>query len=367
MYIHERKDWPDFHWNMEKLAEPLASVRYRQGELIGQMKGLGFRLQQEAVLETLTKDVLKTSEIEGEKLDAEQVRSSVARRLGMDIGGLKPADRNVEGVVEMMLDATSRYDRPLTDERLFGWHASLFPTGRSGMTKIKTGAWRDESAGPMQVVSGALGKGKVHFEAPKPDRLEKEMTAFRKWFEGKDAIDPVLKSGLSHLWFVTIHPFEDGNGRIARAIADMALARSEHSSQRFYSMSAQIEQEHKEYYDILESTQKGIMDVTAWMLWFLDCLGRAIDGAHVTLKAVLDKARFWDRIEDVPLNDRQRSVIDRLLDGFEGKLTSSKYAKLTKCSQDTAYRDIQALVERHVLDQNPEGGRSTSYSLASLQ
>ena len=357
MYIHERKDWPDFHWNIEKLAEPLASVRYRQGGLIGQMKGLGFRLQQEAVLETLTKDVLKTSEIEGEKLDAEQVRSSVARRLGLDIGGLKPADRNVEGVVEMMLDATGHYDRPLTDERLFGWHAALFPTGRSGMTKIKTGAWRDESAGPMQVVSGAVGKEKVHFEAPKANRLKKEMTTFLKWFEGKDAIDPVLKAGLAHLWFVTIHPFEDGNGRIARAIADMALARSEHSSQRFYSMSAQIKLEHKEYYDILESTQKGSMDVTVWMLWFLDCLGRAIDGAHFTLKAVIDKARFWDRIKDAPLNDRQRSVINRLLDGFEGKLTSTKYAKLTKCSQDTAYRDIQALVERGAfLSRTPKVG-----------
>jgi Fic family protein len=352
MYVHERKHWPDFHWNIEKLAEPLASVRYRQGGLIGQMKGLGFRLRQEAVLETLTKDVLKTSEIEGEKLDAEQVRSSVARRLGLDIGGLKPVDRNVEGVVEMMLDATGRYDRPLTDERLFGWHAALFPTGRSGMTKIKTGAWRDESAGPMQVVSGAIGKEKVHFEAPRADRLK------------KDTIDPVLKAGLAHLWFVTIHPFEDGNGRIARAIADMALARSEHSSQRFYSMSAQIKVEHKAYYDILEATQKGTMDVTDWMLWFLDCLGRAIDGAHLTLKAVIDKARFWDRIKDTPLNERQRSVINRLLDGFEGKLTSSKYAKLTKCSQDTAHRDIQALVERGVLVQNPEGGRSTSYSLA---
>lgn len=367
MYIHERKGWPDFHWNIEKLAEPLASVRYRQGGLIGQMKGLGFRLQQEAVLETLTKDVLKTSEIEGEKLDAAQVRSSVARRLGLDIGGRKPADRNVEGVVEMMLDATSHYDRPLTDERLFGWHAALFPTGRSGMRKIKTGAWRDESAGPMQVVSGTIGKEKVHFEAPKADRLKKEMTAFLKWFEGKDVIDPVLKAGLAHLWFVTIHPFEDGNGRIARAIADMALARSEHSSQRFYSMPAQIKLEHKGYYDILASTQKGAMDVTAWMLWFLDCLGRAIDGAHLTLKAVIDKAHFWDRIKDVQLNDRQRTVINRLIDGFEGKLTSSKYAKLTKCSQDTAHRDIQALVERGVLVQSPEGGRSTSYSLAPMK
>ena len=367
MYIYERKDWPHFQWNIEKLAEPLASVRYRQGGLIGHMKGLGFRLQQEAVLETLTKDVLKTSEIEGEKLDAEQVRSSVARRLGLDIGGLKPADRHVEGVVEMMLDATGRYDRPLTDERLFGWHAALCPTGRSGMTKIKTGAWRDESAGPMQVVSGAIGKEKVHFEAPKAERLKKEMAGFLRWFEGKDAIDPVLKAGLAHLWFVTIHPFEDGNGRIARAIADMALARSEHSSQRFYSMSAQINLEHKDYYGILEGTQKGTMDVTDWMLWFLDCLGRAIDSAPLTLKAVFDKARFWHRIKDTPLNDRQRSVINRLLDGFEGKLTSSKYAKLTKCSQDTAYRDILALLERHILVQNPEGGRSTSYSLAPLR
>jgi Fic family protein len=319
------------------------------------MKGLGFRLQQEAVLETLTKDVLKTSEIEGEKLDAEQVRSSVARRLGLDIGGLKPADRNVEGVVEMMLDATSHYDRPLTDERLFSWHAALFPTGRSGMTKIKTGVWRDESAGPMQVVSGAIGKERVHYEAPKADRLKKEMGKFLKWFEGKGAIDPVLKAGIAHLWFVTIHPFEDGNGRIARAIADMALARSEHSGQRFYSMSAQIRLEHKEYYDILEATQKGTMDVTEWMLWFLDCLDRAIDGARLTLKAVIDKARFWERIKDEQLNERQRSIINRLPDGFEGKLTTSKYAKLTKCSQDTAHRDIQALIERRVLIQNPEG------------
>lgn len=366
MYIHERQDWPDFRWKIERLAESLASVRYRQGGLIGQMKGLGFRLQQEAVLETLTKDVQKTSEIEGEKLDAGQVRSSVARRLGLDIAGLRPADRKVEAVVEMMLDATGRYDRPLTDERLFGWHAALFPAGRSGMTKIRTGAWRGESAGPMRVVSGPVGKEKVHFEAPPANRLKKEMTAFLKWFEGKDAIDPVLRAGLAHLWFVTIHPFEDGNGRIARAIADMALARSEHSAQRFYSMSAQIQVEHKEYYHILEGTQKGAMDVTPWMLWFLDCLGRAIDGAHFTLKAVIDKARFWERMKDVPLNDRQRSVINRLLNGFEGKLTSSKYAKLTKCSQDTAHRDILALVERGVLVRNPEGGRSTSYSLAPL-
>ncbi len=317
--------------------------------------------------ETLTADVLKSSEIEGEKLDAEQVRSSIARRLGMDIGALKPADRNVEGVVEMMLDATRHYNQPLTAERLFAWHASLFPTGRSGMTKISAGAWRDDSTGPMQVVSGPMGKEHVHFEAPKADRLAGEMGSFLNWFEGKEPIDPVLKAGLAHLWFVTIHPFDDGNGRIARAIADMALARSENSPQRFYSMSAQIRQERNAYYDILEATQKGTMDVTPWMEWFLGCLGRAIDGAQVTLSAVLGKARFWERIKAVRLNDRQRLVINRLLDGFEGKLTTSKYATLAKCSQDTAHRDILALVEHGVLLQNPEGGRSTSYSLAPSQ
>jgi Fic family protein len=367
MYTHQLKAWPQFHWSIQKLAEPLASVRHRQGRLIGHMEGLGFQLRQEAVLETLTTDVLKSSEIEGEKLDAEQVRSSVARRLGLDIGGLKPADRNVEGAVEMMLDATRHYDQPLTAERLFGWHAALFPTGRSGLTKIKAGAWRDESVEPVQVVSGPAGIERVHFEGPKADRLAGDMKSFLDWFEGREAIDLVLKAALAHLWFVTIHPFEDGNGRIARASADMALARSEHSRQRFYSMSAQIKQEQKEYYDILERTQKGTMDITAWMGWFLECLGRAIDGAQVTLKAVIAKARFWDRTKDVQLNDRQRSVINRLLDGFEGKLTSSKYAQLTKCSQDTAYRDILALVERGVLVQNPGGGRSTSYSLAWLQ
>jgi Fic family protein len=364
MYIHELKDWPKFHWSAEKLAEPLGSVRHHQGRLIGYMAALGFNLQQEAVLQTLTADVLKSSEIEGENLNAEQVRSSIARRLGMDIGALKPADRNVEGVVDMMLDATRHYDQPLTDKRLFAWHASLFPTGRSGMTRISAGAWRDDSTGPMQVVSGPMGKERVHFEAPKAERLAGEMGLFLNWFESKEPIDPVLKAGLGHLWFVTIHPFDDGNGRIARAIADMALARSENSPQRFYSMSAQIRQERSAYYDILEHTQKGTMDVTTWMEWFLGCLGRSIDGAHVTLSAVLGKARFWERIKNVQLNDRQRLLINLLLDGFEGKLTTSKYATLAKCSQDTAYRDILALVDHGVLIQNPEGGRSTSYSLA---
>jgi Fic family protein len=364
MYIHELDDWPRFHWSAKAIAEPLASVRHRQGRLTGHMEALGFNLRQEAVLETLTADVLKSSEIEGEKLDAEQVRSSIARRLGMDIGALKAADRHVEGVVEMMLDATRHYDQPLTQERLFAWHASLFPTGRSGMTKITTGSWRDDSSGPMQVVSGPMEKERVHFEAPKAERLPGEMKSFLEWFEGKDPIDPVLKAGLAHLWFVTIHPFDDGNGRIARAIADLALARSENSPQRFYSMSAQIRQERNAYYDILEQTQKGKMDVTPWMEWFLGCLGRAIDGAQETLSAVLAKARFWELLKDAQLNDRQRAVINRLLDGFEGKLTSSKYAKLANCSQDTAHRDILALVEHGVLIQSPEGGRSTGYSLA---
>jgi len=367
MYIHELRDWPRFHWSTDKLAEPLASVRHRQGRLIGHMEALGFNLQQEAVLETLTADVLKSSEIEGEKLDAEQVRSSIARRLGMDIGALRPADRHVEGAVEMMLDATRHYKQPLTAERLFAWHASLFPTGRSGMTQIRAGAWRDDSTGPMQVVSGPMGKERVHFEAPKADRLVGEMGSFLNSFEGNDPIDPVLKAGLAHLWFVTIHPFDDGNGRIARVIADMALARSENSPQRFYSLSAQIRQERNAYYDVLEQTQKGTMDVTPWMEWFLGCLGRAIDAAQVTLRSVLDKARFWDRIRGIQLNDRQRLVINRLLDGFEGKLTTSKYASLAKCSQDTAHRDILDLVDHGVLVRNPEGGRSTSYSLAPSQ
>ena len=364
MYIHELKDWPRFHWGAESIAEPLASVRHRQGRLTGHMEALGFNLQQEAVLKTLTADVLKSSEIEGEKLDAEQVRSSIARRLGMDIGALKAADRHVEGVVEMMLDATRHYDRPLTAKRLSDWHASLFPTGRSGMTAIRVGAWRDDRAGPMQVVSGPTGKERVHYQAPKAERVDGEMKSFLDWFEGDKKIDPVLRAGLAHLWFVTIHPFDDGNGRIARAISDLALARSEHSRQRFYSMSAQIRQERSAYYDILEQTQQGTMDVTPWMEWFLGCLGRAIDGAQETLSTVLSKARFWDHLKDVKLNGRQRLVINRLLDGFEGKLNTSKYAALAKCSQDTAHRDIQDLIAQRILVQNPGGGRSTSYSLA---
>ena len=364
IYIHELPDWPTFRWSREHLTQPLADVRHRQGRLIGHMEALGFDLRQEAILQTLTSDVVKSSEIEGEKLDAEQVRSSLARRLGIDIGALKPADRNVDGIVEMMLDATRSYQKPLTAERLFGWHASLFPAGRSGMHKIRIGAWRKDNSGPMEVVSGPVGKEHVHFEAPPAALVDKQMHAFLDWFNGNSEIDPVLKAGQAHLWFVTVHPFEDGNGRIARAIADMALARSENSSQRFYSMSAQIRQERADYYDILERTQKESMDITPWMEWFLSCLGRAIDGAQNVLATVLAKARFWERMQGVSLNQRQRLVLNRLLDGFDGNLTTKKYAKLTKSSPDTALRDIMLLVESGILARSAEGGRSTSYRLA---
>jgi Fic family protein len=364
-YIHELPQWPQFSWRHESLAAPLAAARHQQGRLIGRMEALGFKVKAEALLRTLTDDVLKSSEIEGESLDAVQVRSSVARRLGMDIGGLAPADRHVEGVVEMMLDATQRYDQRLSDERLFGWHAALFPTRRSGMHPIVVGAWRDDRAAPMQVVSGPVGRERVHFEAPAAARLPDEMRRFLEWFNGDATTEPVLKAALAHLWFVTIHPFDDGNGRIARAIADMTLARSEGSPQRFYSMSAQIRLERGEYYRMLEQTQQGTMDITGWMVWFLACLTRAIDGAQAALSGVIATARYWDTLREVPLNERQRLMITRLLEDFDGKLTTSKWAALTKSSQDTALRDIQELVERGVLVRNPSGGRSTSYALAA--
>ena len=365
-YIYEHSAWPQLSWNQERLARQLAEVRHQQGRLIGQMASLGFALREEAVLQTLTQDVLESSEIEGELLDKEQVRSSVARRLGLDIGASTPADRNVEGVVEMMLDATQQFAAPLTTERLFGWHASLFPSGRSGMNRIRTGTWRDDTTGPMQVVSGPMGREKVHFQAPPASQLEQEMQAFLTWFNSDTPIDPVAKAGLAHLWFVTIHPFDDGNGRIGRAIADMALARSEESSQRFYSMSAQIRLERQAYYTILQRTQAGGLDVTLWMEWFLGCLSRAIQGAEKGLAAVLMKARFWQTHGSVSLNVRQRLLLNRLLDGFEGKLTSSKWAIIAKCSQDTALRDILDLVGKGILSPNPAGGRSASYSLISL-
>ena len=367
IYIHQQPDWPRLRWREEGLVDQLASVRHRQGRLLGRMESLGFELRQEALLSTLTEDVVTTSEIEGEMLDAAQVRSWVARRLGMDIAGLSHADRNVEGIVELMLDATERYSEPLTEERLLGWHAALFPTGRSGLRRIIVGNWRDDSTGPMQVVSGPIGRERVHFEAPAAATIGAEMGVFLDWFNARAETDEVLRAALAHLWFVTIHPFDDGNGRIARAIGDMALARSEGSPQRFYSMSSQIRRERTAYYRVLERTQRGTTDVSDWMDWFLACLGRAIDGAETTLAAVLRKARFWERHAVLAINDRQRLVVNRLLDGLEGKLTTSRWARMTRCSQDTALRDITDLMERGVLARSAEGGRSTRYSLAEFQ
>jgi Fic family protein len=366
MYIWEQDGWPGLHWDDEQLSRLLAHVSREQGRLLGKMEGLGFELRSQAHLRTLTDDVVKSSEIEGEKLDSAQVRSSIARRLGMDVGGLVPADRNVEGVVEMMLDATGNYAQPLDAQRLFGWHAALFPTGRSGMRKIIVGDWRDDEEGPMQIVSGPIGREKVHYEAPPAERVPDEVDRFLAWFAAPGDLDPLLIAGLAHLWFVTIHPFADGNGRIARAIADMTLARSERTGQRFYSMSAQIRRERDDYYTVLERTQKGALDVTGWQDWFLNCLGRAIDGAGGTLSAVMDKARFWRRFATESFNERQIQVLNKMLDAFEGKLTSSKWAKLAKCSQDTAYRDILDLVERGALQKDAGGGRSTSYSLTGF-
>jgi Fic family protein len=331
---------------------------------MGRMEGLGFKLQAEASLQTLTLDVLKSSEIEGELFDAEQVRSSIARRLGMEVDGLVRADRHVEGFVEMMLDATQHFHKNLSDERLFGWHAALFPTGRAGMQKIVVGAWRDNTKDdPMQVISGAMGKEKVHFEAPEADRLPGEMNQFMHWFNEDSKMDDVIKAAIAHFWFITIHPFDDGNGRIARAIADMQLSRADESSQRFYSMSAQIRKERKDYYNILEATQKGSLDITQWLSWFLHCLHRAINATDETLAVVLFKARFWEKHVHLALNDRQRFMLNKLLDGFDGKLNTSKWAKLTKSSSDTALRDIQDLISKQILKKEPGGSRSTSYAI----
>lgn len=363
MYIHELADWPDFNWSREQLAAPLASARFRQGRLLGRMAALGFDLGLQAEWQTLTEDVVKSSEIEGERLNAEQVRSSVGRRLGLDVAGLKPADRRTEGTVEMMLDATRHFDQPLSVERLLGWHSSLFSAAGGGFHAITVGSWRHASAGAMQVVSGPLGNEHVHFEAPTAERVAEEMRRFLAWFESPSSLDPVLKAALAHFWFVTIHPFEDGNGRIARAITDMALARAEGSSQRFYSMSSQICRERHDYYDLLEQSQKASLDITRWMLWFVGCFDRAVDSAGETLAAVLAKARFWQRAQGVSMNDRQRLVMNRMLDGWKGKLTSSKYAQLAHCSHDTALRDLTTLTQRGLLRRGPAGGRSTAYVL----
>ncbi|RYG35578.1 MAG: Fic family protein [Burkholderiales bacterium] len=362
-YIYERKDWPEFRWDEPFIGSLLANLRHRQGRLLGRMEAQGFSLREEAVLRTLTSDVIKTSEIEGETLDHDQVRSSLARRLGIEIGALTPAERNVEGIVEVMLDATQKFREPLTEDRLFGWHAALFPTGRSGMSKIIVGDWRDDSDGPMQVISGPFGRERVHFEAVEAKRLRREMKTFLKWYNDGPAMDAVLKAALAHLWFVTIHPFADGNGRIARAIADMSLARSEETAQRFYSMSTQIRTERSMYYKKLEQTQKGDLDITDWLSWFLACLERAFLGAEEILSVVLHKAEFWYTHKDANLNERQKLMLNKLLDGFDGKLTSSKWAKIVRCSQDTASRDIDALIKLGILQRDASGGRSTSYSL----
>jgi Fic family protein len=328
------------------------------------MESLGFNLQAEASLQTLTQDVLKSSEIEGEILNPDQVRSSIARRLGMEIAGMVPSDRFVDGVVEMMLDATQHYTAELTDERLFGWHAALFPTGRSGMYKIVVAGWRNNAKDdPMQVVSGAMGREMVHFQAPDADVLSSEMANFLDWFNTTHDLDPVLKAAIAHLWFITIHPFEDGNGRIARAISDLQLTRADESPRRYYSMSAQIREERKNYYEVLEQTQKGSLDITVWLEWFLECLDRALSATDQTLASVIRKAKLWENPVTVSLNPRQRLLLNKWLDGFEGKLTSSKWAKIAKCSQDTAVRDIQDLIERGILMKEAAGGRSTSYVL----
>jgi Fic family protein len=363
MYIHENKEWPDFKWNEKGLLPLLSEVRHLQGLLLGKMSALGFQLQEEAVLETLTQDVLKTSEIEGEKLDTVQVRSSIARHLGMDIGAMPSIDRSVEGIVEVMMDATHHYKKSLTKDRLCAWHAALFPTARSGLRRITVGKWRPEDSDPMQVVSGPIGREKVHFVAPMQARLKHEMTVFLSWLNAVPDTDLIIQSALAHFWFVTIHPFDDGNGRIARAIADMILARSENSPQRFYSMSAQIQREKKEYYDVLEQCQKGSLDITPWIEWYLQCLKHAIAASDITMKKVLVKAQFWRMHAGASFNARQQKVINLLLDNFEGKLTSSKWAKINKCSQDTASRDINDLVDRGILVKGEAAGRSTSYEL----
>ena len=346
---------------------PLAETRNLQGRLLGKMQSLGFELQREAVLSTLTLDVIKSSEIEGEIFDLAQVRSSVARRLGMDLAGAIASDRYVDGVVEMMLDATQYYEQTLTEDRLFGWHAALFPTGWSHLYKITVGAWRKDEKGPMQVVSGAMGNAKVHYQAPGAERIPQEMQVFLSWLNAENDIDLVLKAAIAHFWFISIHPFEDGNGRMARAITDMVLARSDKSPQRYYSMSAQIRIERKQYYEALEKAQKGTSDITEWVLWFLSCLGRSIQSAEQTLEHILHKAEFWRIHADVVLNERQHKFVNRLLDGFEGHLTSSKWAKMSRCSQDTALRDIQDLIHKNILQKDSSGGRSTHYMLLELK
>jgi Fic family protein len=363
IYIYQKTGWPGFTWDNEALLPLLTDVRHKQGRLSGYMELLGFAMRNEEALQTITDDILKSNEIEGELLNAAEVRSSVARHLGIPVAGLVNAGKEVDGVVEMMLDATQKYAKPLSADRLFSWHSSLFPAGRSGMHKITVGNWRKNDKGPMQVVSGAMGKEKVHYEAPDAKVLKKEMNLFLKWFNQKQNIDPVLKSGIAHLWFITIHPFDDGNGRIARAIADMQLTKADDHSKRFYSMSAQIRVERKKYYEILEKTQKGGLDITAWLSWYLNCLSGALKATDKRLQAILQKTKFWDKHVRTIINERQRFMINKLFDGFEGKLNSTKWAKMTKCSADTALRDIQDLIKKKILAKEKAGGRSTNYVL----
>ena len=367
IYVHQKENWPQFTWDEKAIASQLGAVRHLQGIMIGKMQYLGFDMKGEAMLRTMTLDVLKSSEIEGELLDSAQVRSSLARKLGMDIGGLVASDRNVDGVVDMLLDATQHFGQPLTKERLFAWHSSLFPSGRSGMHQILVAQWRDDSTGPMQVVSGALGKEKVHFEAPTASLLENEMQQFLTWFNANQGLDAVVKAGVAHFWFVTVHPFEDGNGRIARAITDMLLAQSDGISERFYSMSAQIREQRKEYYNTLERLQKGTVDITPWLTWFIACLKDALHAADDVLALVMTKHHFWTNHATTVFNERQVLMLNKLLDGFDGKLTTSKWAKITKCSQDTALRDIQVLMKKGVLQQEASGGRSTNYELVAVE
>ena len=361
MWIHEHKNWPHFTWNSEALASRLGEVRHQQGRLVGRMEGLGFEFRREVTLKTLTDDVVKSWAIEGENLNWQEVRSSVARRLGMDRAGLTPVSRHVEGIVEMMMNAVGEFADPLTRERLFNWHGALFPTGRSGMRQISVAAWRK---GPMEVISGPIGREKIHFKAPHEERVETEINTFLSWFENENAMDPVLKAGLAHFWFVTIHPFEDGNGRIARAIGDMALARADGTANRCYGLSAQIESNRKDYYLQLERQQRATPDVTDWLRWFLSCLNNAIKNSENKLNAVVFKVQLWEKINQHPVNERQRLVINRMLaDNFQGHMSTSKYAKLVKCSSDTALRDIQDLKTWGIFIQNPGRGRSTSYRL----
>jgi len=362
-YIYQHSSWPQFHWDHKQVSQPLAAARHAQGQLGGRLAALGFSQQAEANLQSLTEEVIKSSEIEGETLDRVQVRSSLAKRLGVEDASLPLVDRQVEAVVDLMLDATQNYQAPLTAERLWSWQAALFPTGRSGLSLVETGQWRSDVQGPMQVISGPLGRERVHFQAPAAMRLNQEMALFLAWFAQKQDLDAVIKAAIAHIWFVTIHPFADGNGRIARAITELQLARSESSPQRFYSMSAQIRQRRNEYYQILETTQRGDLDITAWLEWFLSCLQGALAQTETLLSAVLQKAAFWQTWGQSQVNERQRMMLNRLLDGFEGKLTSSKWAKLAKCSQDTASRDLVNLEERGLLRKGPAGGRSSSYDL----